>query len=183
MRASTPRIETRSEATLDCHTDAIMLREGVGGAVCSTYLRGSPAETRAVGSGTSVPDSAGTRTVVSEAPPFAPLRSAYADAKVAFVVGAGPATARARARSSARMDRRRAAVTLRARASLARAVRGLGMFALGAAAAASVGELAERALETAALACILAGVLILLLALGRTRRAARSKRRAARGRD
>ena len=183
MRASTPRIETRSEATLDCHTDAIMLREGVG-AVGSTYLRGSPAETRALGSGTSIPESVGTRTVPSEAPPFAPpRRSAFADAKVAFVVGAGPVKARARARSSARTDRRRTAVAPRARASLARAVRGLGMFALGAAASASVGELAERALETAALACILAGVLLLLLALVRTRRGARRKRRAARGRD
>ena len=167
MRASTPRIETRSEGTLDCHTDAIMLREGVG-AMGSTYLRGSPAGARPPGSGSSVPVSRGTQTTVSEPPPFAPVRSAFPDGKGEFVVSVGPARARVPARTWARIEGRRSAGTLPGRASVARAIRGAGVFALGAATAASVGELAERALETAALACIVAGAGLLLLALVRT---------------
>ncbi len=168
MRASTPRIETRSEGTLDCHSDAIMLREGVG-AIGSTYLRGSPAEARLPGSESSIPVSLGTQTTVSEPPPFARVRSAFPDAKGAFVVSAGSARARAPARTSTRVEGRRSAVTLPGRASVARAIRGAAVFALGAATAASVGELAERAVETAALACILAGALLLFLALARMR--------------
>ncbi len=172
MRASVPRLhcETRSEATLDCHTDAILLREGPG-AVASTYLRGSGAPARAPGSVPSLPISIGTPTTVSEPPPFSPARSTFPAGGVAIVVTDRRDLQVRRARATSPPPPMRASWPITS----------AGIFALGAATAASVGELAGRALETAALACILAGVLILLLALLRMGARARpgGKRRAA----
>jgi len=178
MRASTPSIETRSEGTLDCHTDAILLREGAG-AACPTYLRGSSAGVSALPSGTSVSLSVGTPTTASEPPPFAVARSVFPAAKLAIVVGPGPATVRARARARDRLvrpnraERRAAAVAPARRARGASAITGAGAFALGATTAASVGQLTGGALETAALSCIVAGVVMLLVALARTREGTR----------
>ena len=194
MRASTPsvpRMDRRSEGTLDCHTGAILLREGTG-AVASTYQRGSSAQPSALPGPSSVSASIGTPTTVSEPPPFAVARPPFPRGGVAIVLGPGPATVRAQARRSARpltsrLVRPDHAVSLIVASGRSRWTLGLtcvGAFALGATTAASAGELANRAVEAAASACVIAGVLILLGALLRTSKPAQSsKHRAARRRD
>lgn len=186
MRAPTPSMETRSEPTLECHTDAIILRDGAG-AVCSTYLRGSSSGPSAPPSATSLSLSLGTPTTASEPPPFAVRRSAFPAAEVAIVVGVGPATQRvkARARALERTYRRAGAVAPSSLTRGASAVAYASAFALGAATAASVGHVADRALEIASFACMVAGAVTLLVGILRTRARVAScgKRRAVGRRD
>ena len=162
MRASTPRIESRSEGTLDCHTDAILLREGAV-ALGSAYLRGSSSASMSVG----------TPTTMSEPPPFALPRSTFPAAKVTFVVEARPATVRAprelvpRSRAAGRAA---AVVPLPRAPSPVATLWVAGAFALGATTSASAGHLRNRALEVAAFACVIAGVVLLVVAAVQLRR-------------
>jgi len=176
-------MERRSEGTLDCHTGAILLREGTG-AIGATYPRGSSAEPSALAGPSSVSASIGTPTTVSEPPPFAVARPALPRAGVAIVLGPGPATVRAQARRWARPLTGRfarsdhasvAVVAAPSRTRWTLVLTCAGAFALGATVAASAGELANRAVEAAASACLIAGVLTVLEALRRASAGARRR--------
>jgi hypothetical protein len=198
MGASTPSIETRSEHTLDCHTDAILLREGAAGAVGSAQGGGASSAASGLPSATSLSVSSATPTTGSERGPFVFRRSAFPAAGMAFVVSSGPATKRAAARSPAtsRLEPRPGFVSAppprlgsappasaRPGFVFAREAGALRAFALGAVAAVSAGYFRGRGLEMAALACILAGMATLYTALARARHwTVRGKRHAARRR-
>lgn len=100
MPISKPGLDTRSEPTLGCFTDAILLREGPG-AVASTYVRGSslppappiaplppvpPLPPLPLSSGTLTP----TPTSSSEPAPFLTRGSAFPAAHPVVIVRADP---------------------------------------------------------------------------------------------
>jgi hypothetical protein len=162
--------DSRSNPTLDCHTDAIILREGAG-AVCSTYLDGSPSSPSVTRTPTTASESISVATPTDAEPsPFIVRRSAFRAAPQ-FIVHAGPATARARGRAAgaaAAGGARRAAaaapeIRIRARSLPTWTV--FAGFALGASVAAPAVIVLERGVAFAVLACVVAGVVTLFSGL------------------
>jgi hypothetical protein len=160
--------DSRSNPTLDCHTDAIILREGAG-AVCSTYLDGSPSSPSVTRTPTTASESISVATPTDAEPsPFIVRRSAFRAAPQ-FIVHAGPATARARGRAAAAAGgaRRAAAappeIRIRARSLPTWTV--FAGFALGASVAAPAVIVLERGVAFAVLACVVAGVVTLFSGL------------------
>jgi hypothetical protein len=178
MPPSVPSVEARSSQTLDCFTDAILLREGRG-AVGATYVRGTSSTTAAV---SSHPVSSSLATPMSGAgpPPFARV-SAFPAAAPVIVVRTGRATERAqRVRELRALDAQLEAV--RAERSqladrVARYASTLGWalpaaFAIGASCAALSGLAAGRAsFEVAIGACLVAGLVVLGVVFARAHEA------------
>jgi hypothetical protein len=155
--------DSRSSPTLDCHTDAIIRREGAD-AVCSTHLRES---------------SSLTSVSMALATPTNPERSPFTVRKSTFPVGArilvrpSAAAERARAREAVAI----AAVAARRSAAPAPApihARSLptwsvcAAFALGATVAVSASVMHERGVVTAVVACVVAGIVTMFSGLSAT---------------
>lgn len=188
MPPSSPSVDSRSNPTLDCMTDALLLREGHGLGDAG-YVRGSSSWVTATATSAGAPAKLGSSTSLSAAPPVEPgerdAHPATAPAP-AIVVRPGPATARARSAMQLRaldaqlrdlrIERQRTAESAAARRRASWWIPP-GAFAVGAAAAAFSGVAGARVgLEVAIFACLFAGFLTLGIAITRIRRQRRCAR-------
>jgi hypothetical protein len=166
-----------SGPTLDLHTDAIILREGRG-AVASTAPRGGSSPPSVTSTPTSTPtptSTAGaTPTPTESAPsPFFVRKTVFRAAPRILTVGPGPATIRARALVEAGAAARATGMSSEGRRRCERPARTpaqvswtfFAAFALGAASAALMPTIADRGIELAIMATVIAGAQALAFAM------------------